>query len=196
MANRVLWNSYHEELYSRVGARALIQNPKSARWQSPGIRGCSKGGPGDQRAGTGLLSNAKPLENMDTLALELASKFADGTSRRFDMPARIVRETYRLGILHSGMEVLEIGSGALRNASWLQRRGVCVDVVEYPSVIAKYPTDYQRYAAKGGCVHETIPRQHFDAVVSTFVLGTITPEKARTTFCPVCEKLSDLAACS
>ncbi|MCA9281055.1 MAG: methyltransferase domain-containing protein [Phycisphaeraceae bacterium] len=77
------------------------------------------------------------------------------------------------------MRVLEFGSGALRNAAWLQQRGLRVDVVEFPSVIARYDAEYKHLIRRGGKVYTSTPRRQFDAVVCTFVLGTITPSKAR-----------------
>ncbi len=107
------------------------------------------------------------------------AKLAIGTSRRFPMPARIVRDSYGMGILGPGMHILEVGGGALRNSLWLQERRLIVDAVELPAVINRYPREYELFALRGGRAHTTLPNRRFDAVVCTFVLGTITPTQSR-----------------
>lgn len=107
------------------------------------------------------------------------AKLSDGTSRRFTMPAKAVRESYRLGVLKAPQRVLEVGGGSLRNALWLQDRGIKVDVVEFPSVVERYRRLYDKLIAKGGQAHSVLPNLSFDAIVSTFVLGTVSPHQER-----------------
>lgn len=109
----------------------------------------------------------------------MSEKFADQSSRRFTMPARVVREATRLGILKRGMRILEVGSGALRNATWLARHGLTVDVVELRQVVEKYRAEYADHRRQGGKIYHRMPRRRYAAVLSTFVLGTITPRRAR-----------------
>jgi hypothetical protein len=103
------------------------------------------------------------------------------STRTFRKPARIVREAWSLGLIREGNHCLEIGAGCLRNANWLLKKGVLVDVVENISVIQKYPRRYSLFQQKGGQVFDSTawPRKLYDIIVCTFVLGVIIKKTER-----------------
>jgi len=102
------------------------------------------------------------------------------SARTFSKPARLVREVWKQGLLREGDTALEVGAGCLRNARWLQRHGVRVDVLEEEAIEEKYAVRYRSFKRNGGRVFcGSWPSGKYGCVVCTFVLGVLTPASAR-----------------
>jgi Methyltransferase domain len=116
------------------------------------------------------------------------------SARPFRHPAPIFRREKVRDLLRANRStgsLVEIGAGNLRNARFLQKRGLTVTVVELASVRARFEGAYKRFEQAGGYFVEcsTSPRRRladgrwpggpFDFAVATFVIETVCDPKVR-----------------
>jgi hypothetical protein len=82
-----------------------------------------------------------------------------------------------------GASVLECGAGALRNALYLQRRGMAVTVLEIPETRERFAKAYKTFEARGGRAlldPLDVSQARFQFALMTFVIEAICrPEERR-----------------
>jgi len=78
-----------------------------------------------------------------------------------------------IAALPKGASVLEVGAGCLRNSFALQKRGFSVAVWEVPTILERFPENYERFRQRGGTLHFEMPKLKFDLILATFVFETI-----------------------
>jgi len=100
-------------------------------------------------------------------------------ARRFSEPAKVVKTIVSRGMVPAGSNVLEVGAGCLRNASFLIDLGCQVTVVECKEIQARFQSEYTAFLNRGGLLVEAVPDLTFDVVLATFVLETICPAEKR-----------------
>jgi hypothetical protein len=99
----------------------------------------------------------------------------------FTRPAESVVSAFQRGIFLPNSTYLEVGGGNLRNAIFVQHE--ChpkrMTVVEQPSVVSRFRSNYDAFLKSGGMVTEALPNGRFDVIVVTYVLETICPQRDR-----------------
>jgi SAM-dependent methyltransferase len=103
-------------------------------------------------------------------------------ARRFKNPAEILNREIVRSILAArrGSHVLEIGSGALRNALYLQRLEHKVTVLEVRGIENFFPKEYQRFRQAGGQVIYAFTKSlRVDFALATFVIEAICQPEVR-----------------
>lgn len=98
-------------------------------------------------------------------------------------PAIAVEKALEKGIIKDGQDVLEVGSGNLRNLSFISGKikSARLEVFEVEHTIHKFAENYYSFMKAGGKIVSSFPnRKKYDAIVCTFVLETICPKASRT----------------
>lgn len=106
---------------------------------------------------------------------------AENSARPFRNPARIVLLALQQGVFPESARILEVGSGSLRNAFYLLKKGgFKVDVYDVDSTIQRFRKRYEKFQRAGGTVFSgSFPRGKYDFVICTFVLESVCPRSAR-----------------
>lgn len=99
----------------------------------------------------------------------------------FVSPAEAVLRASTLGCFAPDKTFLEIGSGNLRNALFVQKNyhPKKAIVVEQPHVVKRFADKYRIFQESHGEMRHALPRGKFDAIVITYVLETICPPLLR-----------------
>lgn len=115
----------------------------------------------------------------------------ENSARPFRNPAPIFQRPKVVALLEEAehhQTAIEIGAGCLRNALFLQRRGLTVSAVDVPGVRARFSKAYNAFESAGGRFFDLSDSRTndkfqwdgpYDLVVSTFVVETICDPLAR-----------------
>jgi len=105
------------------------------------------------------------------------------SARNFINPSFAVTKALECGFIKHGQNILEIGSGNLRNSSHIIQNidQIRVSAYEIMSTMQKYASAYKSFKKKGGIILRSFPNGIiYDAIVCTFVLETVCPRGKRT----------------
>jgi SAM-dependent methyltransferase len=105
------------------------------------------------------------------------------SARNFINPSFAVTKAIECGFIKRGQNILEIGSGNLRNSFFIIQNidKIRISAYEIMRTIHKYASAYNTFRKKGGIILRSFPNGIvYDAIVCTFVLETVCPQAKRT----------------
>lgn len=105
------------------------------------------------------------------------------STRTFKNPANIVKVAFFSCARDRNIFCLEVGSGCLRNAFFIQDLGYKIAVLEVEETINKYKEAYRVFKNNQGEVYmKRFPSRKFDVIICTYTIETICPPIARDSF--------------
>ncbi|MBE3139382.1 MAG: methyltransferase domain-containing protein [Thermoplasmata archaeon] len=104
------------------------------------------------------------------------------SARNFKNPTLAVEEAVKNGLIKSGQNILEIGSGNLRNLAFVSEKIARLQksAYEVDSTLRKYDAIYDSFKKTGGVILSSYPNKNkYNVIICTFVLETICPKARR-----------------
>lgn len=120
------------------------------------------------------------------------------SARSWSRPSEILVNSGVIALLDSlqGGRALEVGAGGLRNALFLLKRRLKVDILDPFSTSEQFAKRYRQFLRLGGSVLTRTPaRAAYDVVVATYVLETICCPSERANLVAVIAKSLKVGGC-